>query len=77
MGLQDPLNPETLDILEPEHLPNRGLGFTSINPQTVESEKLFISQSISPGLCVELLQRQKIRAAGANETLMKALGNRV
>lgn len=23
------------------------------------------------GLCVELLQRQKIRAAGANETLMK------
>ena len=24
------------------------------------------------GLCVELLQRQKIRAAGANETLMKA-----
>lgn len=29
------------------------------------------------GLCVELLQRQKIRAAGANETLMKVVSNPV
>eukprot|EP00931_Biecheleriopsis_adriatica_P009890 TRINITY_DN11098_c0_g1_i1.p1 TRINITY_DN11098_c0_g1~~TRINITY_DN11098_c0_g1_i1.p1 ORF type:complete len:274 (-),score=64.00 TRINITY_DN11098_c0_g1_i1:63-884(-) len=29
------------------------------------------------GLCVELLQRQKIRAAGANETLMKVVANPV
>eukprot|EP00440_Ansanella_granifera_P044386 gb/GFBE01048108.1/.p1 GENE.gb/GFBE01048108.1/~~gb/GFBE01048108.1/.p1 ORF type:complete len:274 (+),score=67.00 gb/GFBE01048108.1/:1-822(+) len=29
------------------------------------------------GLCVELLQRKKIRAAGANETLMKVVSNPV